>query len=138
MDKQIELACIIDDDKIYVNLVKRIIETRHLCNNLLIFKDGKDALTYFETLLNHMDQDSIPEIIFLDLNMPIMDGWEFLEGFTKIKNKFGKVITLYIVSSSIDPNDIERARGIQSVKDYLVKPVTIKELESIFHDTIKQ
>ena len=61
-----------------------------------------------------------------------MDGWEFLERFTKIKNKFGKVITLYVVSSSINPIDVTRAKSLSSVKDYLIKPINIAELENIF------
>ncbi|TSE09373.1 response regulator [Aquimarina algiphila] len=132
MSHKIGLACIIDDDSMYVNLVKRIVEAKNLCENLMVFKNGKDALNYFEAILTNLDKKSIPEIIFLDLNMPVMDGWEFLENFTSIKNKLGKIITLYIVSSSINPVDIERAKNINSVKDYLVKPVTIEDLEAIF------
>ncbi len=132
MSSKIGLACIIDDDSMYVNLIKKIIEAKSLCQNLMVFKNGEEALNYFEVILNNLDKKSIPEIIFLDINMPVMDGWEFLEGFTKIKNKLGKTITLYIVSSSINPIDIERAKSINSVKDYLIKPVTIEDLESIF------
>ncbi|OEK09370.1 transcriptional regulator [Flavivirga aquatica] len=128
----IELACIIDDDGIYVNLVKKIIETKKLCKNLLIFNNGKESIEYFEALLQNLSADKIPEIIFLDLNMPIMDGWEFLKRFTKIKNRFNKQITLYIVSSSINPIDIDRAKSLSTVKDYLIKPVNIKELVNIF------
>lgn len=128
----VELACIIDDDKVYVNLVKKIIETKKLCENLMIFRNGKQSIEYFEALMENMKEDSIPEIIFLDLNMPVMDGWEFLERFTKIKNKFNKVITLYVVSSSINPLDVNRAKSLSSVKDYLIKPINISELENIF------
>jgi len=131
-DLTTELACIIDDDKVYVNLVKKIIETKKLCKNLLIFKDGKESIEYFEALLQNLSEERIPDIIFLDLNMPVMDGWEFLDRFTKIKNKFGKVITLYIVSSSINPVDIDRAKTLSDVEDYLIKPVHIGALESIF------
>jgi len=132
MDQNIKLACIIDDDNMYVNLIKKIIDTKKLCDNLLIFKDGKESIDYFEGILSSLTEDQIPEIILLDLNMPIMDGWEFLDRFTKIKNKFNKLITLYVVSSSINPNDIDRAKSISTVEDYLVKPVNISELEGIF------
>ncbi|MBQ0733806.1 response regulator [Aquimarina celericrescens] len=132
MSNKIALACIIDDDDMYVSLVKKIIEAKNLCQNLMVFQNGKAALNYFEVILSNLDQKSIPEIIFLDLNMPVMDGWEFLDNFTRIKNKLGKAITLYVVSSSINPVDIERAKSINSVKDYLIKPVTIDDLETIF------
>ncbi len=132
MSHKIGLACIIDDDSMYVNLVKRIVEAKKLCKNLMVFQNGMEALNYFEALLKNLDKKCIPEIIFLDLNMPVMDGWEFLENFTKIKSKIDKTITLYIVSSSINPVDIEKAKRINSVKDYLIKPVTIEDLEAIF------
>ena len=98
MGQKIELACIIDDDKIYVNLVKKIIEIKHLSENLLIFKNGLEALEYFKVILTNMTEEKLPDIIFLDLNMPVMDGWEFLGEFIKIKNNFDKKITLYVVS----------------------------------------
>ncbi|GAA3600582.1 response regulator [Flavivirga amylovorans] len=132
-NKLIELACIIDDDDIYTNLVKRVIETKKLCKNLIIFKNGKQSIDYFEALLQNLEDSKIPDIIFIDLNMPIMDGWEFIEQFTKIKNRFNKLITLYIVSSSINPVDIDRAKSLNSIKGYLVKPIVINELEVIFN-----
>jgi CheY-like chemotaxis protein len=135
MDKKIKLACIIDDDSIYINLIKKIIETKKLCDNLLIFNDGKDGMDYFEALLQNINDDAIPEVILLDLNMPVMDGWEFIEQFTTIKNKFYKPITLYVVSSSINIRDIEKAKSLSCVKNYLVKPVRIDELEAVFTRT---
>lgn len=132
MGQQIELACIIDDDKIYVNLVRKIIEIKKLSQNLLIFKNGLEALDYFKVILSNMTEDKLPDIIFLDLNMPVMDGWEFLGEFIKIKNNFDKKITLYVVSSSIDPRDLERAKSFNMVTDYLIKPIELKKFERIF------
>ncbi|APS37958.1 MULTISPECIES: response regulator [Salegentibacter] len=132
MGQKVELACIIDDDKIYVNLVKKIIEIKKLSNNLLIFKNGMEALDHFKLILENATEDRLPDIIFLDINMPVMDGWEFLNEFIKIKNNFEKKITLYVVSSSIDPRDLERAKSINLVTDYLIKPIELKKFEKIF------
>lgn len=132
MEHPIELACVIDDDRIYVNLIKRIIEVKKLSQNLIIFKNGKEALDHFRPILENKNQNSLPDIIFLDLNMPVMDGWEFLGEFVKIKNNFNKRITLYVVSSSIDPNDLERAKSFSLVTDYLIKPIEMKKFEKIF------
>lgn len=130
--KTTSLACIIDDDNLYVTLLKRIIVTRKLCEKLIVFNDGKQSMDYFENLLLNLNEEEIPDIIFIDLNMPVMDGWEFIERFTKIEKKFDKTITLYIVSSSIDPVDISRAKSLSNIKDYLIKPTHINELENIF------
>ena len=135
MTEKIKMACIIDDDSIYVNLVKKIIETKKLCDNLLIFNNGKDGIDYFESILQNLEHNDIPEIILLDINMPVMDGWEFIERFTKIQNKFKKRITLYVVSSSINATEIEKAKSLSSVENYLVKPVNIDELEAVFART---
>ncbi|MCL8007872.1 response regulator [Gelidibacter japonicus] len=132
MKKKTSLACIIDDDGMYIRLLKKIIEARKLCDNLLIFNNGKESIDYFEAILKNLHEEEVPDIMFIDLNMPIMDGWEFIERFTKIENKFNKLISLYIVSSSINPVDIDRAKSLSNIKDYLVKPVRITELETIF------
>ncbi|MGY5845849.1 response regulator [Salegentibacter sp. HM20] len=132
MGQKVELACIIDDDKIYVNLVRKIIEIKKLSKNLIIFKNGREALEYFQKNLSSLSEDSLPEIIFLDLNMPVMDGWEFLNEFIKIKNELSKKIQLYVVSSSIDPRDLERAKSFNMVTDYLIKPIELKKFEKIF------
>lgn len=132
MGEKLELACIIDDDKIYVNLVRKIIEIKKLSENLLIFKNGLEAFEYFKIILTNMREEKLPDIIFLDLNMPVMDGWEFLGEFVKIKNQFNKKITLYVVSSSIDPRDLERAKSFNLVTDYLIKPIELKKFEQIF------
>ena len=136
MGQAVELACIIDDDKIYVNLVKKIIEIKKLSENLLIYKNGKEALDYFKNSMSSVThEDLLPDIIFLDLNMPVMDGWEFLNEFLKIKNNLNKKITLYVVSSSIDPRDLERAKSFNMVTDYLIKPIELKKFEKIFEKT---
>ncbi|RMA65863.1 response regulator [Ulvibacter antarcticus] len=129
----IKLSCIIDDDEVYIRLIKKIIDIKKLSENLLIFNNGKEALDYFTAIIQNVSKNAFPEIILLDLNMPVMDGWDFLKKFTQIKPpNNGFKTTLYIVSSSIDPYEIERAKSFNYVKDYLVKPVSMDEFEAIF------
>ena len=93
-------------------------------------------MDYFKQIMETAtDEDKLPDIIFLDLNMPVMDGWEFLNEFIKIKNSLHKKITLYVVSSSIDPRDLERAKSFNLVTDYLIKPIELKKFEKIFART---
>lgn len=130
MSQNIESVCIIDDDNIYINLVSKIIKLKQLSESVMVFKNGKEALDYFAESLHQSDEQKIPEVIFLDLNMPVMDGWEFLREFSKIKHRFD-AIDLYVVSSSIDTRDIERAKAIDTVEDYLTKPIDLNEFERI-------
>lgn len=129
---QIKLSCIIDDDTIYINLIKKIIDIKKLSQNLLIFKNGKEALDYFRPILNNLSEKEFPEIILLDLNMPVMDGWNFLEEFTKIQTRNKVKTTLYIVSSSINPYDVAKAKSYALVTDYLIKPIKIDEFQALF------
>ncbi|AXT62084.1 response regulator [Aquimarina sp. AD10] len=129
MSQSFQSVCIIDDDNIYINLVSKIIELRRLSKSVLVFNNGKEALDFF--LASLQNGGKIPEVIFLDINMPIMDGWEFLKEFSKIKNQGFSNINLYVVSSSIDSRDIERAKAIDIVSDYIAKPIKLNDFERI-------
>lgn len=63
--------------------------------------------------------------------MPVMDGFQFMEEYVKIKPRVGKKITIYMVSSSLDPVDIERAKRISAISDYIVKPIGLGRLKTI-------
>ncbi len=131
MSRNTESVCIIDDDSIYINLVRKIIELRRLSYSVLVFNNGKEAIDFFKESIMTQEQPEIPQIILLDLNMPVMDGWEFLGEFSKIKNKIQDKIDLYVVSSSIDSRDIDRAKSIDIVSDYLTKPIKLNDFERI-------
>ncbi len=124
---KIDIACIIDDDPIFVFGTKKIMQYANFCSAFMIFHNGKEALTNLKSIISSGDQ--LPDIILLDLNMPIMDGWQFLDEFTKIKTE--KLITIYIITSSIDPADVERSKNYDNVENYLVKPITFDTLKKL-------
>ncbi|MBU2945475.1 response regulator [Zobellia uliginosa] len=122
--------CIIDDDYIYRYTVVKKMETMHLAANTMDFEDGEVAM---EFILKNLKIDSeLPDVIFLDIDMPVMDGFQFMKEFLKIENQLSKKITIYMISSSLDPLDIERARKIHSISDYFVKPIKTEQLQSVF------
>jgi CheY-like chemotaxis protein len=77
-DIVIKRVCIIDDDKLYVSLVKMLIRKNELAEELLIFENGQDAFEFFKEELTK-EMPHLPQVILLDLNMPVMNGWEFLD-----------------------------------------------------------
>lgn len=129
--EKIKNLALIDDDDTFVFLTKKVIEQTNLVEQIKVFANGRDAINFLKE--NSGKPDLLPEIILLDLNMPIMDGWQFLEDYIHLKPKMGKKITIYIISSSISPHDIERAKGISEVSDFIIKPVTKEKFISMLN-----
>lgn len=125
----INTICIIDDDPIFVFGSKILLRNNSFAADYLVCQNGKEALDVITPLIKA--EERLPEVIFLDLNMPIMDGWEFLDEFGKIYNELEKEVKIYILSSSVDSRDIERAKKYDMVNGFIAKPLTdvkIKEL----------
>jgi len=125
-----DLACIIDDDPIFVYGTKRLMQLTHFCDKFLVFHNGQDAIDYLRPAI--LNNEKKPEIILLDLNMPIMDGWQFLDELIQVPTDV--MITIYIVSSSIDPADMNKAKLYQNVTNYLIKPMTAQRLKEILNE----
>lgn len=126
----VKTTFIIDDDDIYVYAIKRLINIRKLSEQVFVFKNGKQAIDYFiETSLEEM---IMPDIILLDIRMPVMGGWEFLERFSKLDFVGKHKVGVYVVSSSIDPRDLCKADEFPLVEKYLFKPINSEDLKFIF------
>jgi len=136
MRNKVDSVCIIDDDLIYQFLAKEEIEYTNLVGKIMFFDDGEKAIHFLTATLDNNDVASLPDVIFLDINMPIMDGWEFLGAYLLLKPRIGKNIVIYIVSSSIDIRDLDKARSISEVSDYIIKPISNKRLVSIFSELL--
>lgn len=129
---KIDSSCIIDDDPIFVYGTKRIMKQVSFCETIHVYNNGQEAI---DGLLKMTSEGKeLPSIIFLDLNMPIMNGWEFLEDFVKIPNHNRENVTVFIISSSIDPRDLQRVKDYSVVNSYILKPVTPDDLKSVLEN----
>ncbi len=121
---------VVDDDAIYRLAIKELLKSTGLVNHVLEFESGKPILNYLRQVKTPTE---IPDIILLDINMPEMNGWDFLDAYEKIQDTLSKKAKIYIVSSSSNDQDILKARTYTCVTNYIVKPVRksdlIKELE---------
>lgn len=126
---KIDNICLIDDDHIFVYGAKRLMREMDFCQDLSVFSNGQEALDHFTGLVKN--GDVLPSLIFLDLNMPIMNGWEFLEAFLNIPDIEPKGISIYIMSSSVDPRDLEKIQSHSFIKNYILKPMTLEDLETV-------
>ncbi len=123
---------IVDDDDIYRYSIMRTLKDLNVTKKILVFRDGEEAIDFM--LDNLGNSQDLPDVIFLDINMPIMDGFEFMEEYVKIKPKVGKKITVYMISSSVNPVDLEKAKSISEISDYIVKPIEAEKLVSIIKE----
>ena len=117
---------VIDDDTIYQIIVSKIIQKSEMFSTISSFKNGKEALDAVINSLN--DNEILPDIILLDINMPVMDGWEFMEEMKLLKPSITKQIIVYVVSSSIAVEDKNKSKTYPDILGYLSKPVNINNL----------
>lgn len=125
--------CIIDDDPIYQFLMKKIINSSTQETSLFSFCNGFDAIENFKTQLEN--NLKLPDIILLDIEMPVMNGWDFMrEMESLLKNKKIGETKIYVVSSSISYEDIQTSNLFENVAGYYSKPITKITLQSIIED----
>jgi len=121
---------LIDDDEVFVFLTKKVIERSGVDVELTVFSNGQEAMEHIKGIAG--DESKLPDVILLDLNMPVMDGWDFLSTYQEVE--VAKSIALYIVTSSISPYEVERAKHIKEVKEFIVKPIAKEKfIEIIAH-----
>lgn len=123
--------CIIDDDKVYTFGIKKIIKNHLPENNVTTFENGKVAL---EGILKAQEENiPLPDYILLDIDMPEMNGWDFLKEFEKIRKGLNKKIEVYVISSRVENqnHEIFKMEWDEKVADFIPKPVDAKMLKEI-------
>ena len=129
--KKIRSIGVIDDDPITVFGIKKMLNLLEISETIKTYANGKEAIDDIKAMIDR--DDPIPEVIFLDINMPIMDGWQFLEEFITLPLPFR--IRINILTSSIDPADRENwlyyREKTHHLIDYKNKPIRKGEIKEI-------
>ena len=122
------MILLIDDDFTTNYLHKKIISKSEIDLPIEVANNGKEGIDKLLALNKTINDKDTLVLIFLDINMPVMDGWGFLEIFNEIKSTLNFGTNLFIVSSSINPDDEDRAKNDPEVLDYFPKPLTVDRL----------
>lgn len=121
-------VCIIDDDPICVYGTKILLNhNNYFGSNILVYENGHEALVNLTAMAN--SGKSLPDVILLDLNMPVMDGWQFLDEFVKLPIAIKPHI--FVVSSHFDSNEIDKGNSYGIVRDYISKPLLASNLTDL-------
>ncbi len=126
METKAPIIALVDDDKIFQLTTLRTIQAAKLTDKVLQFENGEEALLFLKE--HAAESENLPDYIFLDINMPYVDGWMFLEDYASLKFDLKKEISIFMVSSSIDPRDVSRAKLDANVREYIIKPVSREKL----------
>lgn len=121
---------LIDDDQINNFVCETIIKNNKFADEVLSFEWAEDALSFL-CKTSEETPDSFPELIFLDINMPGMDGWSFIDSYRKLPEEITKSCNLFMLSSAVDRKDIITAKNMQEVKDFFSKPLSPEILDFI-------
>lgn len=123
--------CIIDDDPITVFGIRKMLGLAVQCNDISSYANGKLAFDGIQKIYRAIAR--VPEILFLDINMPIMDGWQFLEAFIALP--LDQKVRINIVTSSIDPLDLQRYERYKKLTEHTLsynrKPLKLETIEEI-------
>lgn len=119
-------VCVIDDDEIFRKISLKMISLAGVFEEATYYQNAQEAFSFFST-----GKAQLPDIILLDINMPQMDGWQFLEALEKSFPRLYEDTDIYIVSSSIAESDRVKAEEFEGLKGFITKPLTVQALKSL-------
>ena len=123
------------DDSIPINYFHKIIvEKSGVALSCTAVNNGQEALEYLQSKQD--TQERLPELIFVDINMPVINGWDFLEKFRANHKSVLKEVVMVMLTTSINPDDREKAKRLH-VSNYLAKPLTVEVLVDLYDSYFK-
>jgi len=126
----------IDDSPLDHFILKRILYKFNLAYEVNCTDNGGEVIQFLEQ--NRLSDNILPDIILLDLYMPQFDGWAFLEKVQQIYPYLSKSVRIYILSSSINPRDIQYAKQFSCVQSFIFKPITREVLERVVDEEVSK
>jgi CheY-like chemotaxis protein len=129
--KSFNSTMLIEDDKINAVLSKRLLEKFLITNGIFIVPNGEEALKF---IVNYdPDFNTCPELIFLDIDMPIMDGFSFLESFEELSFLNKDTVQIVMLTNSSKPEDIQHCKDL-GIRHFLNKPLTEDKIKKLLDE----
>jgi response regulator RpfG family c-di-GMP phosphodiesterase len=132
MERKLNYLILIDDDRSTNFLHKMVIQKAIEVNQLVVFQKAKEALVFL--VENYKKTNQYPELILLDINMPEMDGWEFIEEYNRLNNACQSQVMVCMLSTSLNPDDKTKAENLLGQKSFMNKPLTREMITSLYDE----
>lgn len=129
LDPKFETVMIIDDNLVDLYIISRMVTKNNFGKNVLHYTEAQEAMKYLQE--NQDNISKLPQIIFIDIYMPLMSGFEFLKAYDKLSITLKNYCRTYIISSTIDSEDIARSSSNENVVSFHVKPINKEFLDRI-------
>lgn len=135
----LDLVLLVDDDETTNYLNKRLLSEMQIANEILVLKNGKEALEYLTKACTTTPQDACkcPDLIFLDIKMPVMDGFTFLEEYEKRGLDMKDHMIILMLTSSASFYDLERLKDFKKVRKHFSKALTKHDVREIMNEFFK-
>ncbi|SFH41430.1 response regulator [Pedobacter insulae] len=118
---------VIDDDDINIFIIKKIVEKTGFNIDMIARNNGQQAIDYLTDTISQ--NKPLPSLVLIDINMPVMNGWEFIEAYEELSIE--QKVDMYILSSSVYENDIEKTKGYKTVRGFISKPLSMERLTEL-------